>query len=192
MFVYGTVKCGINSIGPQHQGFRFSMGDGGMAIHSTVCLYAVMGHSVTCHMSRLITAPRHSGAAPADGLAWSYTGQWSWNNGKEVPRWGVAEIQKMSPSTTDQSPSRNCISRPGVVIGTYLASVFPLFHASGPRTLSSDFPRRSQPHTLLTSASICCNWIILCAAITTAEPSQPSHVITDHYFPFRRNFPAIW
>ena len=24
----------------------------------------------------------------------------SWNNGKEVPRWGVAEIQKMSPSTT--------------------------------------------------------------------------------------------
>ena len=122
VFVYGTVKCGINSIGPQHQGFRFSMGDGGMAIHSTVCLYAVMGHSVTCHMSRLITAPRHSGAAPADGLAWSYTGQWSWNNGKEVPRWGVAEIQKMSPSTTDQSPSRNCISRRGVVVGmrTYL------------------------------------------------------------------------
>ena len=24
----------------------------------------------------------------------------SWNNGKEVSRWGVAEIQKMSPSTT--------------------------------------------------------------------------------------------
>ena len=24
-----------------------------------------------------------------------------WNNGKEVSRWGVAEIQKMSPSTTD-------------------------------------------------------------------------------------------
>ena len=24
----------------------------------------------------------------------------TWNNGKEVPRWGVAEIQKMSPSTT--------------------------------------------------------------------------------------------
>ena len=24
----------------------------------------------------------------------------SWNNGKEVPSWGVAEIQKMSPSTT--------------------------------------------------------------------------------------------
>ena len=22
----------------------------------------------------------------------------AWNNGKEVPRWGVAEIQKMSPS----------------------------------------------------------------------------------------------
>ena len=25
---------------------------------------------------------------------------WAWNNGKEVPRWGVAVIQKMSPSTT--------------------------------------------------------------------------------------------
>ena len=25
---------------------------------------------------------------------------WPWKNGKEVPRWGVAEIQKMSPSTT--------------------------------------------------------------------------------------------
>ena len=24
----------------------------------------------------------------------------AWNNGKEVPRWGVAEIQKMSPSKT--------------------------------------------------------------------------------------------
>ena len=24
----------------------------------------------------------------------------AWNNGKEVPRWGVAEIQKTSPSTT--------------------------------------------------------------------------------------------
>ena len=26
----------------------------------------------------------------------------SWNNGKEVPRWGVAEIQEMSPSTTER------------------------------------------------------------------------------------------
>ena len=24
----------------------------------------------------------------------------TWNNGKEVPRWGVAEKQKMSPPTT--------------------------------------------------------------------------------------------
>ena len=24
----------------------------------------------------------------------------AWNNGEEVPRWGVAEIQKISPSTT--------------------------------------------------------------------------------------------
>ena len=26
-----------------------------------------------------------------------------WKKGKEVPRWGVAEIQKMSPSTTGRS-----------------------------------------------------------------------------------------
>ena len=26
----------------------------------------------------------------------------AWNNGKEVPRWGVAEIQKRSPSTFQQ------------------------------------------------------------------------------------------
>ena len=73
-----------------------------------------------------------------------------WNNGKEVPRWGVTEIQKMSPSTTgrcycchylssywsheisaDQSPSRNCIRRPDLVerIGSYLGTSFPLFHA---------------------------------------------------------------
>ena len=26
--------------------------------------------------------------------------QATWNNGKEVPRWGVAELQKMSPSTS--------------------------------------------------------------------------------------------
>ena len=63
----------------------------------------------------------------------------SWNNGKEVRIWGVAEIQKMSPSSTgrcycchylssywsheisaDQSPSRNCIRRPGVVGKTIL------------------------------------------------------------------------
>ena len=62
-----------------------------------------------------------------------------WNNGKEVPRLGVAEIQKMSPSTTgrcycchylasywshqisaDQSPSRNYIRCPGVVGKTIL------------------------------------------------------------------------
>ena len=69
--------------------------------------------------------------------AWRVVG--TWNNGKEVPRWGVAKIQKMSPSTTgrcycchylssywsheilaDQSPSRNCIRRPGVVGKTIL------------------------------------------------------------------------
>ena len=39
---------------------------------------------------------------------------------------GVAEIQKISPSTTGR-----CYCCPGVVVGmrTYLASVFPLFHA---------------------------------------------------------------
>ena len=80
-------------------------------------------------------------------ISWCISWRWlsisreyfSWNNGKEVPRWGVAEIKKMSPSTTgrcycchllssywlhelsaDQSPSRNCIRRPGVVGKTIL------------------------------------------------------------------------
>ena len=54
-------------------------------------------------------------AGPAGGPCWQHreemlmaryctttaeTELWAWNNGKEVPRWGVAEIQKMSPSTT--------------------------------------------------------------------------------------------
>ena len=61
------------------------------------------------------------------------TGCAAWNNGKEVPRWGVTEILKMSPSTTglpywsheisaDQSPSRNCICSPVVVELVYLQS----------------------------------------------------------------------
>ena len=34
-------------------------------------------------------------------VAWWRTATFKpWENGKEVPRWGVAEIQKMSPSTT--------------------------------------------------------------------------------------------
>ena len=36
-----------------------------------------------------------------DSTMWSAIGEIvSWKNGKEVPRWGVAEIQKVSPSTT--------------------------------------------------------------------------------------------
>ena len=43
-----------------------------------------------------------------------------------------AAVFQCRPISADQSPSRNCISRPGVVIGmrTYLASVFPLFHGN--------------------------------------------------------------
>ena len=49
---------------------------------------------------RLDTALK-SGAGPVvpTSLHAGYGGR-AWNNGKEVPRWGVAEIQKMSPSTT--------------------------------------------------------------------------------------------
>ena len=36
-----------------------------------------------------------------------YQGSQAWNNGKEVPRWGVAEIQKMSPSTTGRCYCRH-------------------------------------------------------------------------------------
>ena len=32
-----------------------------------------------------------------------------WNNGKEVPRLGVAEIQKMSPSTTRRCEDRSLL-----------------------------------------------------------------------------------
>ena len=61
----------------------------------------------------------------------------SWNNGKEVPRWGVAEIQKMSPSTTGRCSRQTAdqwergtatrqpitqICSPGVVKLVYLQS----------------------------------------------------------------------
>ena len=38
-----------------------------------------------------------------------------WNNGKEVPRWGVAEIQKMSPPTTvrDAADMQLCVIKQG-------------------------------------------------------------------------------
>ena len=36
----------------------------------------------------------------------------SWNNGKEVPRWGVAEIQKMSPSTTGRCKQTRELGQP--------------------------------------------------------------------------------
>ena len=60
-----------------------------------------------------------------------------WNNGKEVPRWGVAEIQKMSPSTTGRCSRQTAdqwergtatrqpitqICSPGVVKLVYLQS----------------------------------------------------------------------
>ena len=60
-----------------------------------------------------------------------------WNNGKEVPRWGVAEILKMSPSTTGRCSRQTAdqwergtatrqpitqICSPGVVKLVYLQS----------------------------------------------------------------------
>ena len=39
-------------------------------------------------------------AAATDEVRQQRTLHDTWKNGKEVPRWGVAEIQKMSPSTT--------------------------------------------------------------------------------------------
>ena len=48
-------------------------------------------------LARVETPAEAAAAHPVrDGLA----ALEPWNNGKEVPRWGVAEIQKMSPSTT--------------------------------------------------------------------------------------------
>ena len=39
----------------------------------------------------------------------------AWNNGKEDPRWGVAEIQKMSPPTTvgDAADMQLCVIKQG-------------------------------------------------------------------------------
>ena len=37
---------------------------------------------------------------------------WPWNNGKKVSRWGVAEIQKMTPSTTGRCKQGSGDSRP--------------------------------------------------------------------------------
>ena len=84
----------------------------------------------------------------------------AWNNGKEVPRWGVAEpeIQKIGDVivVTNSPPighmrsqltnhqvgivldvqawSENYIRRPDMVerIGSYLGTSFPLFHGAGP------------------------------------------------------------
>ena len=41
-----------------------------------------------------------AGDQPSRGLEFNNHVEGPWNNGKEVPRWGVTEIQKMSPSTT--------------------------------------------------------------------------------------------
>ena len=78
-----------------------------------------------------------------------------WNNGKEVPRWGVAEIQKMSPSTTGRCSRQTAdqwergtatrqpitqICSPGVVelVRTNLAPDFPLFHVLGLPSADAD------------------------------------------------------
>ena len=41
-----------------------------------------------------------AGESTATLQSYTATELHTWNNGKEVPRWGVADIQKMSPSTT--------------------------------------------------------------------------------------------
>ena len=48
-------------------------------------------------------------------MEFSTLGLTPWNNGKEVPRWGVAEIQKMSPPTTvgDVADMQLCVIKQG-------------------------------------------------------------------------------
>ena len=64
----------------------------------------------------------------------------AWNNGKEVPRWGVAEIQIQKPGTATRQPiTRICcpgvvepvylLSRRGEIVKSNLGTSFPLFHA---------------------------------------------------------------
>ena len=99
----------------------------------------------------------------------------AWNNGKEVPRWGVAEIQKMSPSTTGRCSRQTAdqwergtatrqpitqICSPGVVelVRSNLAPDFPLFHDPAPDLMNVtsllsrtvlDFNFETLPHTVL-------------------------------------------
>ena len=58
--------------------------------------------------------PTPSHPAPAH-LAADTQGLGAWNNGKEVPRWGVAETQKMSPPTTvgDVADMQLCVIKQG-------------------------------------------------------------------------------
>ena len=51
--------------------------------------------SATCSIDKLTDILRRAADPLLEQLELE-----AWNNGKEVPRWGVAEIQKMSPSTT--------------------------------------------------------------------------------------------
>ena len=100
--------------------------------------------------------------------------QRSWNNGKEVPKWGVAEIQKMSPSTTGRCKktrewvlptnghgsqsygfdvqvwSNLCICCPGVVelVRSNLGTSFPLFYVQVPFKFSRSLCRQLLQHGL--------------------------------------------
>ena len=53
--------------------------------------------SATCSIDKLTDILRRAADPLLEQLELE-----AWNNGKEVPRWGVAEIQKMSPSTTER------------------------------------------------------------------------------------------
>ena len=106
---------------------------------SGVC-WVLGGCLVTALMPAVSSQPPHPVLAlhpPAGAEVWTGTEHDAWNNGKEVPRWGVAEIQKMSPSTTGRCSRQTAdqwergtatrqpitqICSPGVVKLVYLQS----------------------------------------------------------------------
>ena len=52
---------------------------------------------------------------PRTQVGITYSTVQSWNNGNRAPRWGVAEIQKMSPPTTvgDAADMQLCVIKQG-------------------------------------------------------------------------------
>ena len=68
-------------------------------LEALVVLFNIVKHRLHVCLE-LVAGQRGGGELCLERFYCVICHNWSWNNGKEVPRWGVAEIQKMSPSTS--------------------------------------------------------------------------------------------